>query len=487
MEYQKQKTQKWTVVHSYYAQMGGIQYQYRNDDSNWYCLTASMLTMRYSFYGDIPRHLFDGLILEEQDIKDKSKADWVLKGIAIAQVLWLILSVIVRSILHLPITQLEIATISFAAMAILSYMVNWWKPKDISRPTALPMSTSGFTTGSFENMPETNQPKAYAQSFVSRLWSPTEARNAALKVDDMLLRVPNDLVWMKGEGPLLFVLMAFSSLGFGGLHCLAWNFEFPSEAELLCWRVATVISAALPTIAFAVSLLLHFLATDYIDFRVTSTLLGKLKPMNGLDPDIWGYMKEPHWAQWGLDARFFLARNPTATRDWGEEPSAETIEKYKSSTSKQIYPWNFGNHLVRFSNVWQRARQRSRYAARTLHDEWTRDGNCMQEITQEEVDFWQDYENYVRGEHDIRLPEIPDHGCITFILRAYNETKEEGVRWNEFRGFFNKASFFLTVVNGIIYTVARLTILVLLFTCLRETPAGVYSVTPWVNFLPNIS
>lgn len=166
--YRPTNVQKWTVVHSYYAQMGGIRYQRQGKrHTNWYCLTASMLTARYSFICDKKRNLFDRLVLEEQDIKDKSKSDWFLKGIAVAQVSWLILSVIVRGILHLPITQLEIATISFAVMAVLSYMVNWWKPKDISRATSLSLPAWGTTPNPGD------QPAAYAQSFISRLWSPT--------------------------------------------------------------------------------------------------------------------------------------------------------------------------------------------------------------------------------------------------------------------------------------------------------------------------
>lgn len=105
----------------------------------------------------------------------------------------------------------------------------------------------------------------------------------------------------------------------------------------------------------------------------------------------------------------------------------------------------------------------------------------------EELSFWQDYENYVRRTHGIRDPETADHDWITFTLRAYKEAKEEGVWWHEFSGLLDKASLYLTIVSGVIYTVARLIILILLFTCLRETPADVYRVTPWINFLPNIS
>lgn len=33
---------------------------------------------------------------------------------------------------------------------------------------------------------------------------------------------------------------------FGGIHCFAWNFPFPSSAEQLLWRIASVLITVLP-------------------------------------------------------------------------------------------------------------------------------------------------------------------------------------------------------------------------------------------------
>lgn len=33
---------------------------------------------------------------------------------------------------------------------------------------------------------------------------------------------------------------------FGGLHCLAWNFHFPTPAEALAWKICSVITSGLP-------------------------------------------------------------------------------------------------------------------------------------------------------------------------------------------------------------------------------------------------
>lgn len=98
-------------------------------------ITTSKLTLRETDPKD--EHHLERLILEKEDIEDKSKADWLLKTLAILQITWLVLNVIVRHDTGLPISQVEVATVAFATMAVLTYRANWWKPKDVSRPTFL--------------------------------------------------------------------------------------------------------------------------------------------------------------------------------------------------------------------------------------------------------------------------------------------------------------------------------------------------------------
>lgn len=222
-------TQEWTLVHSYYAQMGGLLY-YRGV----LVFTAYQLTSRCKWdweNGGTDEHPLTRLVLSEKDIQDKSKADWPAKGLALLQVTWFVLNVIVRHATGLLITQIEIATVAFAIMAVFIYLANWWKPKDISESTML----------IFRNLkwgwPNQDDER---ESFVHRLLRP------GTRPDALESRVPNDVVWLEGDTPLLLNLMGGSSLIFGGLHCLAWNFEFPTQVEVLCWRIASLISAVLP-------------------------------------------------------------------------------------------------------------------------------------------------------------------------------------------------------------------------------------------------
>lgn len=49
------------------------------------------------------------------------------------------------------------------------------------------------------------------------------------------------------------------------------------------------------------------------------------------------------------------------------------------------------------------------------------------------------------------------------------------------------ASTILAISSVIVYAAARLMIIVLLFTCLRATPASIYQITPWTKFIPFMS
>ena len=66
-------------------------------------------------------------------------------------------------------------------------------------------------------------------------------------------------------GDLSLLSAAFVAAGgviFGGLHCLAWNFEFPTYGEKVAWRVCSLVTAAIPLAAYPYSFVLS-LATLY--------------------------------------------------------------------------------------------------------------------------------------------------------------------------------------------------------------------------------
>ena len=68
------------------------------------------------------------------------------------------------------------------------------------------------------------------------------------KVNEGVIRVPTFYACRNQErhGWMLIALTSIVAMLFGGIHCAAWNFPFPSQAELIIWRVSSLIIAAVP-------------------------------------------------------------------------------------------------------------------------------------------------------------------------------------------------------------------------------------------------
>ncbi|KAJ0108339.1 hypothetical protein J7T55_005316 [Diaporthe amygdali] len=358
------------------------------------------------------------LVLGKDDIEDRSKADWLLKSLAVLQITWIIMNVIVRHITGLPISQIEIATIAFAIMAVLIYLANWWKPKDISQPTTLQFHGYGGPVLNFRDR---------KQSFTQRILSPMSAIDkAALGVPSIVERVANDVVWLEGNRPLLFYLMAGSSLIFGGLHCLAWNFEFPTRVELLSWRVASLTSAILPAVVLAISAILGHLAVHVLDHHFASKLSAELKLICPVESR--QLLTKPSFLFWDKGAQYALWKTPKDLRDW------EEILK-----------------------------------------------------NPELLEFWQDYEDFLGSKHP-HLRRLVAGGPVTLYLQQILEVAEKvSTPAIMFKKRAERASNLVFINSLILYTAARLTILVLIFTSLRAAPAGVYQDTAWTRFLPKFS
>ncbi|KAI9768031.1 MAG: hypothetical protein M1840_005343 [Geoglossum simile] len=75
--------------------------------------------------------------ISEEDIRDKSKADYFAKLLVCTQALWFCLQVITRLSMHLPVSLLEITTFAHAITTFFVYFMWWNKPSDISEPTLI--------------------------------------------------------------------------------------------------------------------------------------------------------------------------------------------------------------------------------------------------------------------------------------------------------------------------------------------------------------
>ncbi|KAK7022790.1 hypothetical protein VNI00_016961 [Paramarasmius palmivorus] len=74
------------------------------------------------------------ITITEDEIKDRSHADFVSKSIAVIQTTWFIFQVIARAVEGLAITEIEIITVGFALLNLGTYFLWWNKPLRVGYP-----------------------------------------------------------------------------------------------------------------------------------------------------------------------------------------------------------------------------------------------------------------------------------------------------------------------------------------------------------------
>jgi hypothetical protein len=74
-----------------------------------------------------------------EEVRDKSNATTLTKGLVVWQVLWIIVQVIGRTAASYPVTLLELHTVLHAFCAVSMYIIWWGKPLDIETSTTIPL------------------------------------------------------------------------------------------------------------------------------------------------------------------------------------------------------------------------------------------------------------------------------------------------------------------------------------------------------------
>jgi hypothetical protein len=184
--------------------------------------------------------------IKAEDINDKSKGDTLSKAVAALQGLWFTAQCLARVHQHIPITELEIATLAFQFLNIFTWLLWWHKPLDVQRPILIGSGnefvkdTAGrpwwmvfFTKGDAVVLGEFFDFNPASSTSVPSFWSTHGLLNARL---------------------FLFI---FSLVGtaFGAIHCAAWNAPFPSAAEMWMWRSCSLAVAAIPLALTSISIL----------------------------------------------------------------------------------------------------------------------------------------------------------------------------------------------------------------------------------------
>lgn len=160
--------------------------------------------------------LVQTVVISEAEILDRSKGDAMAKFIVVLQTIWFIAQYLGRWAGHLPRTQLEVITLAYATLAIAVYLLWWHKPLNVQLPIEVSKGPN----------------------------SPSNIHYPGVRLLDWR-RLPTS--W-KTDRMLVFIVAPGIAVVFGGIHCLAWTFPFPTPKEMLLWRICAIFVTLAPIV-----------------------------------------------------------------------------------------------------------------------------------------------------------------------------------------------------------------------------------------------
>ncbi|KAK8134775.1 hypothetical protein PG984_006787 [Apiospora sp. TS-2023a] len=210
-------------------------------EGNMWVLTAIQLeyARRCGIISKLPHITHD-------EIADKGKGDFVAKALAITQAIWLILQLAVRVGTKKPSSQLEVATLAFSLLSIITYILLFEHPQDLRVPIKTHAS----------RLPSTDEFHTIVEKSPRVFWDMKPSGERFIH-NNSVPRVGKD-----DHHEILYLTVGTSvgSFAFGCVHLLAWNSVYPNETERILWIVSSFITALVPAL-----ILILFLISDFVE------------------------------------------------------------------------------------------------------------------------------------------------------------------------------------------------------------------------------
>ncbi|CZR67416.1 uncharacterized protein PAC_17315 [Phialocephala subalpina] len=170
-----------------------------------------------------------------EELQDRNKSDSLIRVIAIVQIVWSVVQIIVRAARRLAISQLEVAVVAFAACAIAMYGLNWYKPKGVQVPITIlqyprnaPLSVRDIVSHRYSGYTEDGLILRWIRALTDRTFGQRDESGA----------VHNLAVGETGSAEVW--PLSLGCVVFGGIHLAAWNFDFPTRVEQILWWIASL-------------------------------------------------------------------------------------------------------------------------------------------------------------------------------------------------------------------------------------------------------
>ncbi|KAL8396770.1 hypothetical protein RB594_003740 [Gaeumannomyces avenae] len=227
-----------TLSHAFYARMGGfVHVTVDNDESGGPRMRRARLESVESYCRFLNQCASEKRAVHlrsESDIQGLVKSDHIAKVLAITQALYLVLDCIARTNQGLSISPLELSTAAYVLAAAATYGFWWHKPQDVAHVTQLcgdpePSGTSGYKR--------------------AELIDDNHAFSIVFEVTSYL-------------APYVFHLVAAL---FGGVHVIAWRWDFGSDLVKTIWKVCAVATSAIPIFILCIILGITRPPVDMLD------------------------------------------------------------------------------------------------------------------------------------------------------------------------------------------------------------------------------
>ncbi|KAI0416308.1 hypothetical protein F5X98DRAFT_388081 [Xylaria grammica] len=222
----------WTSVHAFYANSGAFPV-----NAEHICFLVS--------HGYIPLPK-----ITQNEIWDKSKADWFAKGFALLHIGWVIIQSIARAVDGLPVSPLELFTLAF--------------PQDVQTPTILhcefSMSKILIDCGIPPNASYADSPldlildsdKVWERRPSFKRYDLERQMEADSRNRARLQRIRNDAILTKRLPLDVLAALVIPPLIHSTVHLLGWNFAYPSSIEQLLWRISAVALASVSAVGIGI-------------------------------------------------------------------------------------------------------------------------------------------------------------------------------------------------------------------------------------------
>lgn len=187
----------------------------------------------------------------DEDIGDMSKLDTLGRLITCAQATWFAVTIVGRLTSHIGISMLEVTTMAYVLLAMVSYAAWWSKPYDPAR------SITVETPGEIDHVKIPSWGSEYA--FRETYCMPEPRWPGKLFSD--LINIPGP------SANQAFWFFSAISLVFSAVHVAAWRFEFPTITETIFWRVAAIAIGGLPlvtTLAMSIEMAENHMLTGLV-------------------------------------------------------------------------------------------------------------------------------------------------------------------------------------------------------------------------------